>query len=322
MDDHLKAMLFKNPERIPLRAGILPSVWMKYREKMQTIVDKHPQIFNGFQQKEFETIACGTYIEGDHTDAWGCVWSNIHVGQEAIVTGHPLKTRADIRKLKIPGQDAGMPHGFMYLRLFDLRGFEEMMVDFAEEPPELQILIDKVLEYNMRQLDIALSKAPPPDPEKPHIMGFGDDNGMQHCLPIGPEKWRKYLKPCYMKLFQKCKEKGYYVYFHTDGCIWEVIPDMIECGVDIINPQIRANGLDNLKRTCKGKVCVALDLDRQLFPFCKPGELDPHVKEAVQAMGMPEGGLILCAEIDDGVPLENADALLAAMEKYSTFFSK
>ena len=44
----------------------------------------------------------------------------------------------------------------MYLRLADLRGFEELMIDFAEEPPELQLLIDIVLEYNMRQLKIIL----------------------------------------------------------------------------------------------------------------------------------------------------------------------
>jgi len=66
--------------------------------------------------------------------------------------------------------------------------------------------------------------------------------------------------------------------------------------------------LENLARECKGKVCVLLDLDRQLFPFCKPEDLDGHVREAVEALGLPEGGLMLHAECADDVPLENIEA--------------
>ena len=91
--------------------------------------------------------------------------------------------------------------------------------------------------------------------------------------------------------------------------------------MNVINPQFRANGLHNLVRVCKGKVCVDLDLDRQMFPFCKPSDIGPHVRAAVEALGSPEGGLWLKAEIDDGVPLENAEALFDALEKYRGFFS-
>ncbi len=59
----------------------------------------------------------------------------LKAGMEAIVTGHPVPTREDVHRLEIPTEDAGLPHGFMYLRLQDLRGFEELMIDFAEEPP-------------------------------------------------------------------------------------------------------------------------------------------------------------------------------------------
>jgi hypothetical protein len=74
-----------------------------------------------------------TYHVGTHIDEWNCVWSNIREGQESIVTGHLVKTREDIINLKIPDNRTGrMPHGFMYLRLLDLRSFEEAMIDFAE----------------------------------------------------------------------------------------------------------------------------------------------------------------------------------------------
>ncbi len=106
---------------------------------------------------------------------------------------------------------------------------------------------------------------------------------------------------------------------HTDGMIYEIMPDLQECGVDMINPQFRANGLDNLVRVCKGKIPINLDLDRQLFPFATPSQLDDHVREAVEAMYLPEGGLGLNIEIGKDVPLENVAALLEAVRKYRTY---
>ena len=103
--------------------------------------------------------------------------------------------------------------------------------------------------------------------------------------------------------------------------VFEIIPDLIDAGVNVVNPQIRANGLDNLVSVSKGKVCVDLDLDRQLFPFCTPNDIDNHVREAVMKLGAPEGGLWLTAECGPDVPLENIEALCAAMEKYRTYWS-
>jgi hypothetical protein len=204
----------------------------------------------------------------------------------------------------------------MFLRLADLRGFEEIMIDFAEEPPELQMLLDIVLAYNLKQRDLWLEKHAGDD----EFFWVGDDLGTQHALPISPEKWRKYLKPCYRAIYQPVRQAGHPVYMHTDGHIHEIIPDLVECGVMVINPQFRANGLDNLAHVCKGKVCVDLDLDRQLFPFCTPADIDRHVREAVETLGSPEGGLWLKGEVDDGVPLENVEAICAALEKYRGHF--
>jgi hypothetical protein len=317
--DRIKAMNFEFPENIPVGVGILPAAWMKYRGELDAIVKRHPVIFgNASADRNYDEVG-GTYVAGNHTDVWGCVWENVATGREAIVRHHPYPTRESVHALKPPEKDAGIPHGFMYLRLCDMRGFEEIMIDFAEEPPELQALIDIVLEYNMRQVGIMLQNRS----SKPRgFFWFGDDLGTQHALPISPEKWRKYLKPCYMKLYKPVRAEGHYVYMHTDGHIFEIIPDLIECGVNVINPQVRANGLDNLARVCKGKVCVALDLDRQMFPFCNPADIDSHVREAVEMLGSPEGGLWLSAEIDDGVPLENVEAICVALEKYRGFYSR
>jgi hypothetical protein len=311
-DDRIKAMKFEGPEHIPVGIGLLPATWMKYREELDALVARHPVIFGERKKdRDYDEVWKGTYVEGEHTDAWGCVWTNVETGMEAIVTRHPVPTREAVRTLQAPKEDIGTPHGFMFLRLADLRGFEEVMVDFAEEPAELQMLIDVVRDYNVRQVELMLEKR-----DKPAVLYFGDDLGMQTSLPMSPEKWRKYLKPCYEAIYRPCREAGHHVYMHTDGHIHEIIPDLVECGVHVINPQIRANGLDNLVRVCKGKVCVDLDLDRQLFPFCSPADIDAHVREAVDALGSPEGGLWLKGECGPDVPLENIEALCTALEKY------
>jgi len=315
-----KAMKFMRPERIPISVGIVPSAWMKYRGELDAIVRRHPDLFGqpGGATRDYDAVWRESYAAGRHVDVWGCVWENIHHGQDSIVTGHPVPTREDVHKLKAPEEvDGVFQHGFMYLRLCDLRGFEEAMIDFAEEPPELQMLLDKVLDYNLRQAKAKFALLKPGE----DMVYFGDDLGTQHALPISPATWRKYLKPCYTQIYRPFKAVGVNVYMHTDGHILEIIPDLVDCGVDVVNPQIRANGIDNLVRVCKGRFCIDLDLDRQMFPFCTPKDIDEHVKECVMKLGAIEGGLWLKGEIDDGVSLENIEALCAAMEKYSLFHS-
>ena len=317
-EDRIKALTFDHPEVIPIGVSILPAAWIKHREALQAIVDAHPLIFGHEtrDQRDYDAVS-GHYVAGRHVDAWGCVWENVAQGLDAIVKQHPVPTREDVHRLQPPQEDAGFPHGFMYLRLADLRGFEQVMMDFAEEPPELQMLLDIVLAYNLRQAAKRLETLGDSD----RIVYFGDDLGMQTSLPMSPRKWRKYLKPCFAAIYRPFVDSGRYVYMHTDGHIVEIIPDLVDCGVSVINPQVRANGLDALAQVCKGRVCVDLDLDRQMFPFGTPADIDAHVREAVETLGAPEGGLWLKAEVGPDVPLENVEAICQALETYRGYYS-
>ena len=201
----------------------------------------------------------------------------------------------------------------MYLRLLDLCGFENTMCMFAEEDEAIRTLIDKVLEYNKYQVEAIL-------PRCNGVVAFGDDLGIQNGLLIGAERWRKYMKPCYAELYGMIKKHNpeCLIYMHTDGCIHEIMPDLMDCGVDMINPQYRANGLDNLVRVCRKEqiIPIALDLDRQLFPFASHAQLEEHVHECIEALYLPEGGLTLNIELNYEVPMDNCYALLEAVEKY------
>ena len=306
----IKALLYQHPEEIPVRFGFLPAAMKKNGAAIQKIIRKYPAFWGQYWlDYDYERNLPGSYHYGNFTDAWGCVWSNEQEGMESYVTGHPLPSREDIIPFQAPTVDTGLPHGFMYLRLLDLRGFEEAMLDFAEDCPELQILINKVCDYNVRQMTLLCQKESSP------LVSVGDDLGMQVGLAIGPAKWRQYLKPAFKRIYEVCHQYQKYVYMHTDGDIIEIMPDLVETGVNIINPQYRANGIDRLVKTCKGKIPVMLDLDRQLFPFGTPGDMRDHVRETVEKMYLPEGGLGINIEIGMDVPVENIEALAAEMNR-------
>lgn len=338
VENYIKTITFNNPRWIPCRVSLMPATWRKYRKSLEDIVLRHPKVFPDYKEGsiDFDIIDNPTYRRGKVTDSWGCVWENIEEGLDGLVVGHPLddwekldtytppdpitqeerggipdweKRREWIKELKSQGKLAtgGLPHGFMYMRLYYLRGFENLMIDIALDDPRLERLINMVLDYNIRFINKWLELGI-------DIMYFGDDLGNQDRLPISPEKFRRYLKPCYKKMFSLCREKNVYVYLHSDGHILEIIDDLIECGINVINPQVRANTIEGLEKVAKGKVCIDLDLDRQLFPFATPKEIREHIETAVERLNSPNGGLMLIAECEPDVPLENIEAICDTLE--------
>jgi hypothetical protein len=83
------------------------------------------------------------------------------------------------------------------------------------------------------------------------------------------------------------------------------------------DPQFRANTLEGIERCYKGKMCINLDLDRQMFAFCTPQDIREQVRQSVERLNSPKGGLMLSGSVwDKNTPLENIEALIAAMEEY------
>jgi len=127
----------------------------------------------------------------------------------------------------------------------------------------------------------------------------------------------RYIKPLFMTLFQTCRQAGVHVALSSDGCLLEIVDDLIECGVSVHDPQLRANTLQGIARAYKGKLCANVDLDRQSLPFVTPQEIREQIKEVVDSMALPEGGLmVLAAVYGKDVPLGNIAAICEAMEDY------
>jgi len=337
----LRNVEFKGCDEIPSRVAISGAVWSQYREALWEVVAKYPEVAGpppkpGFWNEFGDRHRLGVKWQ----DRWGCVWDNRYAGIEGQVVEHPLEdwsrfasfeppdpaggndmneidweqTRQNILQAKAQGKltQGAVSHGFLFQRLYYLRGFENLMMDFASRDPRLQELIDVIVEFNMglvtRYVELGVD-----------YIYFGDDLGMQDRLPISPSDWRRYIKPAYARLFEVCRSAGVHVYLHSDGYIVDIMPDLIEAGVTILNPQDLVNGLETIKRELKGRVCIDLDIDRQkIVPWGTPREIDAHVRRCVQMLASPRGGLMLICGIYPGTPLENIEAVLAAMSRYRT----
>lgn len=340
----LKTLCFDHPEWVPCSVYFLPAAWMHHGQALEDLVLRHPRIFPwhqpgsvDFAQKKMWNPL---YELGRHTDCWGTVWENIARGFDAQVIEEPLADWAAFpawkRRLPNPLTDAefgprppwdevrqglqaardrgdlagggGLFHGFFFMRLYYLRGFENLMLDIATGEPRLRELIGILQDYATTVVGQYLEL----DAE---IIHLAEDLGMQTALPISPEAWRSWVRPTYEAVMGPCRDRGVPVTLHSDGHILEIIPDLIACGVRLLNPQIRANGLAGLQAVARGKVAISLDLDRQLFPFASPAAIEAHVEEIFHGLYLKEGGLMLQAECGPEVPLANIEALCRALER-------
>jgi uroporphyrinogen-III decarboxylase len=118
------------------------------------------------------------------------------------------------------------------------------------------------------------------------------------------------------------RDAGCIIHVHADGDLRLLIDDLLDCGIDVINLQDLVNGIDWIKENLSGKVCIDLDVDRQkVTVYGTPAEVDALVREEVEKLGGKQGGLMMIYGMYPGVPLENARALMDAMEKYATYYA-
>ena len=105
---------------------------------------------------------------------------------------------------------------------------------------------------------------------------------------------------------------------HSDGDIRALADGLVDSGVEVINLQDLVNGIDWIAQRFRGKTCVELDIDRQSVTFGgTPKDIDDLIREEVEKIGTPEGGLMMVYGLYPVTPIENAEAVAAAMEKYS-----
>jgi uroporphyrinogen-III decarboxylase len=121
-------------------------------------------------------------------------------------------------------------------------------------------------------------------------------------------------------MFKKVREAGMDVWFHSDGRINDIIPDLIEIGVNVINCQVAVMGYEWIAQNARGRIAFRTDVDRQqVMPFGSPSQVKEEVHKVFHACGTEKGGIIACGEVGPDVPLENIRAMYEAFREYGRY---
>ena len=206
------------------------------------------------------------------------------------------------------------------LVLCGLRGYEPFLTDLVLRPRLSQALVsrmfDFMLEYNCHLLAAA---------DKPlQIFTIGDDYGTQKGLYVSPELFRKFFLPGLRQEFRLGKALGLKVFLHSCGSIREIIPDLIEAGLDVLDPiQVGAAGMDpeELKREFGRDLCFSGAVDvQETMCHGTPDQVREEVKARLEVLA-PGGGYILTTShiMPAETPLENIPALFEAALQYGVY---
>ncbi|MBM4465174.1 MAG: methyltransferase [Chloroflexi bacterium] len=203
----------------------------------------------------------------------------------------------------------------------DLRGWEQFMVDLARGGPFLEAFLEKLTEVHLANLARYLDAVGP----YIQIIVMGDDLGTQHGLQISPQTYRRWIKPCHARIYGYVRQHypQVYVFLHSCGGIYPLIPDLIEAGVQVLNPvQISAAGMDpvRLKRefgadlTFWGGGCDT----QHTLPYGTPAEVAAEVRRLLDIFA-PGGGYVFnqVHNIQADVPPENIVAMLETARSWS-----
>ena len=198
-----------------------------------------------------------------------------------------------------------------------LRGTEEIFVDLAARPQIARALFGRIKEFYLAYLERILRAAK----GKIDIVLTGDDFGSQHGALLSPEMWRSLLKPGFAEYTRLIKTHRAFAMHHTCGSVVSIIPDMIACGLDVlqsIQPEADGMALADLKRAFGGQLCFQGGVSIQrTMPYGSPQDVRREVKQIAELVGS-DGGYIFCTShnIQADTPLDNITALLEAYREY------
>ena len=266
-------------------------------------------------------------------DEWGTRWGHAFGGIGATTVANAIQDwyqlddylahrmpdphargRLDRAKavLAIHGDDkycAGLVHFALFERLHCLRGMENTFCDLRANEAEVSRLLEALRDYFIElirewgQTNVA-------------AIFMTDDWGSQTGLMISPEMWRKHFKAHYRRIIDEIHHWDKDVIFHSCGNVMRVIPELIELGVDVLDPvQPTAMNIDEVGRSFGGKIAFSGGIDDQRLEDYSPQQVKDEVRHAIDTLGKPYGNAYLLAAanlITPTVPFENIEALFEA----------
>jgi len=210
----------------------------------------------------------------------------------------------------------GLPHlgGELFEAAWRLRGLENFLLDLVEHHDWADFLLDRLAALARRNAE-ALARA------GVDLLALDDDVGMPGTMIISPETWRLFFKPRMAGIIEAARaiRPGLRVLYHSDGYFEPIIGDLIEIGVNAINP-LQPDHMDavQIRRQFGPRLALWGTVGRQTtFSFATPDEIRREVRERIETLG--RAGLILCPayDIDEpDIPWANIAAFVEAVETY------
>lgn len=193
-----------------------------------------------------------------------------------------------------------------------LRGMEKLFLDFYTNRDKVERLGERLCEYYIGIVR-HFSEC------KVDGVFFSDDWGDQRSLMIGPRMWRESFKPWYKCIFDAIHEGGMHAVLHTCGNVTEILPDLVELGLDVIHP-IQPGAMDAKKVVAEfgGAISFFGGVDVQyLLPQGTVEEVEKGLKEVIEIFDGPDGGFLAAPAnaITPETPLENIEAMCRTLKE-------
>ena len=357
----LKAINHEEPDCVPVFANLSPPVAEKIGKKLGIKCEKVESsnlLWAGrisyteiLAELGNDAIGIGatrdmekTYqlnSDGTITDEWGFRFASVS-GYSEIV-GRPLEGITDVKEVleyDIPDPlsenrwqlaremigrygDNYAVIGFMGQTMFEmcwnLIGFESFLMDFFTEEEYLMALLDRLMEYAVKYsgklIDLGVD-----------VIFMGDDVGTQNGMLVSPELWRKIMKPRMKKICGSIKNKkpDVKIAYHSCGSIFPIIGDLIETGIDILNPiQPLAKDMDlkALKEMYGDRLCFFGGIDvQQSLPHGSAEDIEKEVRDRILSAARGGGFIIAPAHIiQSDTRVENVEAFFNAVKRYGRY---
>jgi len=329
-----RTLAFQSPQRIPRQAWILPWAERRYPDAVRKLHRDYPDdIVNAPEVYTRQPRRLGDkYSTGLYVDEWGCTFTNNQEGAIGIVRRPSISAWEELEVWSPPEEtlsvdlekvnafcreceqfvlSATMPRPFERLQF--LRTMEQAMLDLNDQPPELFDLLDRIHGHYLKEVEV-WSRT------DVDAIGIMDDWGAQGALLISPQVFRTIFKSMYRDYADIAHSRGKSVFMHSDGWITEILPDLIEVGIDALNSQIFCMNIEELGEKFRGKLTFWGEIDRQyLLPRGSQEEIRQAVERVFREL-YSRGGVIAQCEFGLEARPENVQTVFSAWEEIDAQF--
>jgi uroporphyrinogen decarboxylase len=288
---------------------------------------------NGYYQNGYQDME-------SYRDEWGVTWRTVEyqtrfgAGKYTEPFGHPLSADSALDAFSPPDPNrpelyvdavrtirdfhddywiVGVTPTTIFECAWALRGYEQLMIDMAADPEKANRVMDFPFHYHMAVTQKLVQFGV-------DMIWLGDDVGGQKTMLMSPKMWRTYLKPRMAELIASLRaiNPRIKIAYHTDGVVYPIIPELIEIGIDILNP-IQPMAMDpaKLKNDFGDRLCFWGSMDiQQTLPFGTPEDVKNEVLLRLRTIGRG-GGLLIgpTHNLQLDTPLENFWAMINTIQQ-------